>query len=177
MCRKKQNTYPAFKTQRSWNSRFGSKLVHIEQQHPLSLWISSPSTLYRIVTCIISITPETQGTGNVASPPFMTLWGSRGSSWKYWNGISCPPCFVHVFVCSGWLLCGKQNVWHISMTTALVFESLVTWSGVCGISLGLEMLSLKMLVLGFSKVRQTGSQSSFCFNTVVQLFSGKWMPL
>lgn len=57
------------------------------------------------------------------------------------------------------------------------FDSLVTQSGVYGISLRLEMLSLKMLMLMFWKVRQAGSQSSFCFNTVVQLLSAKLLPL
>lgn len=68
-------------------------------------------------------------------------------------------------------------MWQISMTTALVFDSLVTRSGVYGISLRLEMLSLKMLILVFWKTIQAGSQSSFGFNTVVQLFLAKLMPL
>lgn len=72
---------------------------------------------------------------------------------------------------------GTGHVGQSSVTTALVFDSLVTRSGVYGISLRLEMLSLKMLNLVFWKVRQTESQSSFCFNTVVQLFSAKLMPL
>lgn len=37
LCAAKKDTYPAFKTQRSWKSRFGSKLANIEQQHPLCL--------------------------------------------------------------------------------------------------------------------------------------------
>lgn len=41
----------------------------------------------------------------------------------------------------------------------------------------METLSLKVLILLFCKVRQTGNWSSFCFKTVFQPFSGKLVPL